>query len=79
VTEEFAVFLTQAYGYFDEAESNAQPPKVLLQMSRFSPRYGLWLASPPVALQQALYFVIGPTARALGYRTHYEKYRPIRV
>ena len=74
--EEFTVFLTQAYGFFDESESNSQPPNALLQMSRFSPKYELWLASPPVFLQKAFYFVIGPTARLLGYRTHYEKYKP---
>ena len=74
--EQFTVFLTQAYGFFDESESNSQPPKVLLQMSRFSPKYELWLASPPVPLQRAVFFVISPTARLLGYRTHYEKYKP---
>jgi quercetin dioxygenase-like cupin family protein len=77
LSEHFTVFLTQAYGFFDESESNSQPPKVLLQMSRFSPKYELWLASPPVALQKAFYFVISPTARLLGYRSYYEKYKPI--
>jgi quercetin dioxygenase-like cupin family protein len=76
--EQFTVFLTQAYGYFDESESNSLPPKVLLQMSRFSPKYELWLASSPVPLQKTLFFVIGPTARLLGYRTYYEKYKPIK-
>jgi quercetin dioxygenase-like cupin family protein len=74
--EQFAVFLTQAYGYFDESESNSQPPKALLQMSRFSPKYELWLAGPPVPLQKFSYFLIGPTARLLGYRSYYEKYKP---
>lgn len=77
LSEQFAVFLTQAYGFFDESESNSQPPKALLQMSRFSPKYELWLATPPVPLQKTFYFVISPTARLLGYRTHYEKYKPI--
>jgi mannose-6-phosphate isomerase-like protein (cupin superfamily) len=76
LTEQFTVFLTQAYGFFDESESNRRAPKALLQMSRFSPKYGLWLAGPPVPLQKTLFFVIGPTARLLGYRTYYEKYKP---
>ena len=76
IPERFSVFLTQAYGFFDESESNNQAPKALLQMSRFSPKYELWLASPPVPIQKAVFFVIGPTARLLGYRTHYEKYKP---
>ena len=76
IPEQFSVFLTQAYGFFDEAESNNRPPKALLQMSRFSPKYDSWLAGPPVFLQKTLYFIIGPTARLLGYRTFYEKYKP---
>ena len=71
---QFAVFLTQAYGFFDESEANGRPPRALLQMSRFSPRYDSWLASPPITLQQALYFVIGPTARLLGYRSYYPRF-----
>lgn len=74
--EWFSVFLSQAYAYFDESESNSQPPKVLLQMSRFSPKYDVWLAGPPVFIQKTVFFIIGPTARLLGYRTHYEKYKP---
>jgi quercetin dioxygenase-like cupin family protein len=76
LSEEFTFFLTQAYGFFDESESNRQPPKALLQMSRFSPKYELWLAGPPIFLQKAFFFAIGPTARLLGYRTFYEKYKP---
>jgi hypothetical protein len=45
-------------------------------MSRFSPKYDSWLASPPVFLQKAVFFAIGPTARLIGYRTYYEKYMP---
>lgn len=48
--DRFTVFLTQAYGFFDESESNGRPPKALLQMSRFSPKYDVWLAGPPVPL-----------------------------
>ena len=76
IPEQFSVFLTQAYGFFDESESHNRPPKALLQMSRFSPKYDSWLAGPPVFLQKALYFTIAPTARLAGYRTYYEKYKP---
>ena len=74
--EQFTVFLTQAYGFSDEPGSNGRLPGVLLQMSRFGPKYDIWLASPPVLLQKTVFFVIGPTARLLGYRNHYGKYRP---
>lgn len=79
IPEQFSVFLTQAYGFFDESEYNNRPPKALLQMSKFSPKYDSWLAGPPVILQKALFFVISPTARLIGYRTHYEKYMPDKI
>ena len=75
IPDQFSVFLTQAYGFFDESDANNHPPKALLQMSRFGPKFDSWLARPPVGVQQVLYFVIGPTARLLGYRTYYEKYQ----
>lgn len=74
--EKFGVFLLQAYGYFDESPSNNQPPRTLLQMSRFSPTYDSWLGGPPVNLQRALFWVLGPVARALGYRSYYERFAP---
>jgi mannose-6-phosphate isomerase-like protein (cupin superfamily) len=74
--ELFSVFLTQAYGFFDESPSNNQPPAALLQMSRFAPKYDSWLAGTPIPVQKTLFFLIRPAARLLGYRTHYEKYMP---
>jgi mannose-6-phosphate isomerase-like protein (cupin superfamily) len=73
---DFSVFLTQAYGFFDESPANGRPPRALLQMSRFSPRYDSWLAGPPVFMQRALYWVLGPAARVMGYRSYYERYAP---
>ena len=73
---EFGVFLTQAYGFFDESPANTRPPQALLQMSRFSPRYDSWLGGPPIALQKALSWVLGPWARLAGYRSYYSAYAP---
>ena len=73
---DFGVFLTQAYGFFDESPANGRPPRVLLQMSRFSPRYDSWHSGAPVLLQRGLYWVLGPIARVLGYRSYYEHYAP---
>jgi mannose-6-phosphate isomerase-like protein (cupin superfamily) len=74
--EEFIIFLTQAYGVFDESPAETNKLNAMLQMSRFAPKYDLWLAGPPVFLQKTLFFIIGPTARLFGYRTFYEKYKP---
>ena len=73
---DFGVFLTQAYGFFDESPANSRPPRALLQMSRFSPRYDSWLAGPPVLLQRGLYWILGPIARVLGYRSYYARFAP---
>ncbi|MCZ6485959.1 MAG: hypothetical protein O6826_09700, partial [Acidobacteria bacterium] len=74
--ERFGIFLSQAYGFFDAAPENGVLPRALLQMSRFSPAYDSWLGGPPVALQRALYWVLGPIARLLGYRSYYPRYAP---
>ena len=76
IPEPFSVFLAQAYGFFDEDPTNKQVPKALLQMSRFSPVYDSWLADPPVPVQRLLFHAIGPTARLLGYRAHYPRFKP---
>ncbi len=73
---DFGVFLTQAYGFFDDSPANGRPPRALLQMSRFSPRYDSWLAGPPVLLQRGLFWILGPIARVLGYRSYYERFAP---
>ena len=76
IPEPFSVFLTQVYGFFDEDPANKQVPKALLQMSRFSPVYDSWVADPPVPAQRLLFHTIGPTARLLGYRRHYPRFKP---
>jgi mannose-6-phosphate isomerase-like protein (cupin superfamily) len=74
--EDFGVFLAQAYGYFDESPRHARPPGVLLQMSRWAPRFDTWMAGPPIVIQRVLYRLIGPIAAALGYRAWYERFAP---
>jgi len=76
IPELFSVFLIQVYGFFDEDPANEQAPKALLQMSRFSPVYDSWLADPSVPVQRVLYHAIGPTARLLGYRRYYPRFKP---
>ena len=73
---DFGVFLTQVYGFFDESPANARPPRVVLQMSRFTPRYDSWIGGPPVLLQRGLFWIVGPFARVLGYRSYYERFAP---
>lgn len=72
----FGVFLTQAYGFFDESADNGKPPRALLQMARFSQHYDTWLGSPPILVQRGLYLLLGPPARLMGYRGYYLRFAP---
>ncbi len=64
------------YGFIDEAEANARPPRVVLQIALFQP--DSWLTGLPIPAQRLLNFLLAPTARLLGYRSYYAKYAPTR-
>lgn len=72
----FGVFLSQIYAFIDEDPKHAVPPRVILQMSRFAPAYDIWLADSPLLAQRAMFWVLGPVARMLGYRAYYPQYSP---
>ncbi len=69
-------FLSQMYGFMNEAEENGRPPRIILQVSLFENDGGF--AGAPIWLQRSLFFVLAPTARLLGYRSYYERYAPQR-
>ena len=74
--EEFAVYLSQVYGYMDESEESMKPPKVIFQMAMFNQYFDSYLGEgPPVAVQKVQNFLIVPLARLLGYKSFYDKYR----
>ncbi len=73
---DFALGLSQVYGYMDEDEQNMQPPKVIFQMAMFNQYFDSYLAEgPPVAVQKAVNFVLIPIARLLGFKSYYDKFR----
>ena len=69
-------FLSQMYGFLNEAEENSRPPRLILQVSLFANDGGL--AGAPIWLQRSLFFVLARTARLLGYRSYYERFAPQR-
>ena len=76
IPTEFAYYLSQIYPLMDEGRGDVS---MLLQLAAFGNGMDTWIANgPPVAMQKAMRIVLGPTARLLGYRPHYEKYRPRR-
>ncbi|MDR8394546.1 cupin domain-containing protein [Aliifodinibius sp. S!AR15-10] len=73
---QFAVYLSQVYGYIDEDEKNMQPPAMIFQMALFNQYFDSYLGEgPPVFVQKALNFLIIPAARMIGYKSFYEKFR----
>jgi mannose-6-phosphate isomerase-like protein (cupin superfamily) len=72
----FVLFLSQMYGFMDEAPAHKRPPALIFQISLLGPKYDSWLAAPPVALQRFQYALIRPIARLLGYQTCYARYAP---
>lgn len=73
--EEFAVYLSQVYGFIDESEDNMKPPTIIFQMAMFTQYFDSYIGEgPPVIVQKSLYFLLVPLARSLGYKSYYQKY-----
>ena len=52
-----------------KTDRNGKPS--LLQFAAGASEYGMYVTNPPIALQKALFAVLGPLARSLGYRPYY--------
>ena len=73
---DFAVYLSQVYGYFDADPDNEKMPGVMLQMSLFNQYFDSWLAQgPPIPIQKMSGFILRPLARLSGYRSYYPEFR----
>jgi quercetin dioxygenase-like cupin family protein len=48
----------------------------LLQIAVSAPHFDIWLARPPIWVQRALFAVLAPVARLLGYRPIYSARAP---
>jgi len=73
---DFAVGLSQVYGYLDEDEQNMQLPKVIFQMAMFNQYFDSYLAEgPPVLIQKGINFVLVPVLRLAGYKSFYDKFQ----
>jgi quercetin dioxygenase-like cupin family protein len=70
--QSFAASLVQLYRLMDTRGTRAIT--MLLQMSVIDPIADTHLAAMPRALEPVLRFVLGPTARLLGYRNYYPEW-----
>jgi mannose-6-phosphate isomerase-like protein (cupin superfamily) len=67
---DFACGLTQLYPAMDKI-SDINSPKVLLQLAAQGNQFDTWLADVPLPAQKTIRWLLGPTARMLGYGNVY--------
>jgi mannose-6-phosphate isomerase-like protein (cupin superfamily) len=74
--ENFAYYLSQAYGLMDNTPGFEKSPKTILQMALFtSEGFDSYAADgPPVFIQKAMGFFLVPLARLSGFKSYYTKY-----
>ena len=75
----FAYILSQLYGFMDTYPEGPSVPAMIMQLSTYGSEADSWLADgPPLAVQKAMRVALAPTARLMGYSSHYEQYGPKR-
>lgn len=62
-------------GFAQEGRANARGGPPFLQVAASARLWDSYLGSPPVAIQRALFAVLGPVARMRGYRASYDRFR----
>jgi mannose-6-phosphate isomerase-like protein (cupin superfamily) len=62
------------FGLARDGKTNQRGEPNMLQCAVFAPEYGLYMGKPPVPVQRAVFTVVRPIAKALGYRARYDKY-----
>lgn len=65
IPTEFAYGLTKLYPTMDKF--GADSPKVLLQLAALGNKTDTWVAQAPLSAQKVVRWLLGPTARLLGY------------
>jgi len=64
-------FFETMFALARDGKTDSQGRPSLLQFAAGSSEYGMYVTRPPISVQKALFAVLGPLARALGYRPHY--------
>lgn len=73
---EFGYHLVQLLCFIDDLGENPNVLAIILQISIYGEDFDSWMADgTPIAKQKVLRFALAPTARLLGYKNYYEKYR----
>ncbi len=69
-SEHLNIALIQTHGYLGHGEHPPGYVGSFFQLLRFSERYDVYLAVVPIWLQKMGIFIVAPTARLLGFRSH---------
>jgi len=72
---QFAVYLSQVYGFMNESPDNMKLHKALFKMALISQYLDSHMGEgPPVFVQNTMFFLVRPMARLLGFKSYNEKY-----
>ena len=64
-------FFETMFALARDGKTDRQGKPSILQFAAGASEYGMYPIRPPISLQKALFAVLGPLARVLGYRPHY--------
>jgi len=64
-------FFETMFALARDGKTDKQGIPSLLQFASGASEYGMYVTRPPIAVQKALFAVLGPLARALRYQPHY--------
>jgi quercetin dioxygenase-like cupin family protein len=64
-------FLRSMFALARDGKTDSQGRPSLLQFAAGASQFGMYVTNPPVILQEILFAVLGPLARALGCRAFY--------
>lgn len=77
---EFGYLLTQLYGFMDQYPNGPSTTQMMMQLSVYGSDADSYIADgPPIGVQKTMRFLMEPTARLLGYKDHYDEFRPQRT
>jgi quercetin dioxygenase-like cupin family protein len=67
-------FFETFFGLARDGKCDKVGQPAFLQIAVMVPVYDIYLSRPPMLMQKALFAVLGPIARLLGYRSSYPQY-----
>ncbi len=67
-------FFETFFGLVRDGKGDKVGQPSFMQIAVMVPEYDIYLSKPPIPMQKALFAVLGPIARLIGYRSSYQRY-----